>query len=81
VRGLAYCIKVSPQMSNRIVDAARGIFNKLIPDVYIFTDLYKGKSAGACDKRRVSLTLICRAQGFRRAMVYRWWPLRRTARC
>ncbi len=50
MRGLAYCIKVSPQMSNRIVDAARGIFNKLIPDVYIFTDLYKGKSAGAWNK-------------------------------
>ena len=42
IRGLAYTIRVSPQFSNRIVDSCRGIFNNLIPDVYINTDVSVG---------------------------------------
>ncbi|XP_007229717.2 RNA 3'-terminal phosphate cyclase-like protein [Astyanax mexicanus] len=46
IRGTAYSVRVSPQMANRIVDSARSILNKLIPDIYIYTDHMKGASSG-----------------------------------
>ncbi|OQS00483.1 RNA 3'-terminal phosphate cyclase [Thraustotheca clavata] len=46
IRGVAYCTRVSPQTANRIVDTSRGIFNKLIPDVYIYSDHYRGAESG-----------------------------------
>lgn len=33
-------------MANRIVDAARSILNKFIPDIYIYTDHMKGLNSG-----------------------------------
>lgn len=33
-------------MANRIVDSARNILNKFIPDIYIHTDHMKGTNAG-----------------------------------
>mmetsp|Transcript_967 Transcript_967/g.2285 ORF Transcript_967/g.2285 Transcript_967/m.2285 type:complete len:405 (-) Transcript_967:63-1277(-) len=38
VRGLAYAVRVSPQFANRMATEARGVFNTLLPDVYINTD-------------------------------------------
>eukprot|EP00246_Nothoceros_aenigmaticus_P007369 TRINITY_DN21114_c0_g1_i1.p1 TRINITY_DN21114_c0_g1~~TRINITY_DN21114_c0_g1_i1.p1 ORF type:complete len:340 (+),score=40.22 TRINITY_DN21114_c0_g1_i1:53-1021(+) len=55
IRGVAYSTRVSPQMSNRMVDAARGIFNNLLPDVYIFTDHVSGQSAGKSPGFGISL--------------------------
>ncbi|XP_023687659.1 RNA 3'-terminal phosphate cyclase-like protein isoform X2 [Paramormyrops kingsleyae] len=46
IRGTAYSVRVSPQMANRIVDSARNILNKFIPDIYIHTDHMKGTNAG-----------------------------------
>jgi RNA 3'-terminal phosphate cyclase-like protein len=46
VRGVAYSTRVSPQMANRMVDSVRGILNRLIPDVYVFTDHYSGQESG-----------------------------------
>lgn len=46
VRGIAYATKMAPQTTNRLVDGARGVLNKLLPDVYIFTDHMSGKEAG-----------------------------------
>ncbi|CEF98801.1 RNA 3'-terminal phosphate cyclase/enolpyruvate transferase, alpha/beta [Ostreococcus tauri] len=46
VRGVTFTCKVSPQNGNRMVDAARGVLNKFIPDVYIFTDHHVGPEAG-----------------------------------
>jgi len=46
VRGIAYATRVSPQVTNRMVDTARGVLNHYLPDVYIFTDTYKGKDSG-----------------------------------
>eukprot|EP00850_Spirogloea_muscicola_P009739 SM000055S18273 [mRNA] locus=s55:455319:457450:- [translate_table: standard] len=46
VRGVAYSTRVSPQMVNRMVDAARGVLNRLLADVYIFTDHYAGSESG-----------------------------------
>ncbi|XP_030640845.1 RNA 3'-terminal phosphate cyclase-like protein [Chanos chanos] len=46
IRGTAYSVRVSPQMANRIVDSARGVLNKFIPDIYIYTDHMKGGHSG-----------------------------------
>eukprot|EP01051_Picozoa_sp_SAG22_P019037 SAG22_NODE_3388_length_1740_cov_1.008531_3_plen_134_part_01 len=46
IRGVAYATRVSPSMANRIVDAARGVLNSFIPDVYIYTDHYRGPDSG-----------------------------------
>lgn len=42
VRGVAFTLRLSPQTGNRLVDAARGVLNKFLPDVYIFTDHHAG---------------------------------------
>ncbi len=47
VRGTAFTERVSPGAANRLVDAARGVLNALLPDVYVFTDHRAGKDAGA----------------------------------
>lgn len=47
IRGVAFCTKVSPTIATRVVEAARGVLNQFIPDVYIFTDHYKGREGGA----------------------------------
>lgn len=39
-------MKVSPQNTNRMVDGARGVLNKLLADVFIFTDAVSGSSSG-----------------------------------
>ncbi|NWI30379.1 RCL1 protein, partial [Sula dactylatra] len=52
IRGTAYPFfffflnKVSPQMANRMVESARSILNKFLPDIYIYTDHMKGVSSG-----------------------------------
>ncbi|GAX85703.1 hypothetical protein CEUSTIGMA_g13117.t1 [Chlamydomonas eustigma] len=46
IRGVAYSMKVSPQNTNRMVDGARGVLNKLLSDVFIFTDAVSGSSSG-----------------------------------
>ncbi|KAJ1834296.1 hypothetical protein IWW55_002490 [Coemansia sp. RSA 2706] len=46
IRGIAHATRVAPQMTNRMVEAARGELNRYIPDIYIYTDVYKGAEAG-----------------------------------
>ncbi|GLI64197.1 hypothetical protein VaNZ11_007389 [Volvox africanus] len=46
IRGVAYSMKVSPQVTNRMVDGARGVLNALLADVYVFTDASSGASSG-----------------------------------
>ena len=41
IRGIVTSAKVSPQLTTRLVDKLRGIFNDYIPDVWISTDHYK----------------------------------------
>lgn len=55
IRGVAYTAKISPQMSNRMVDAARGVLNQILPDVYIFTDHYSGQGSGNSPGYGISL--------------------------
>ena len=37
---------MSPQILNRIISSARGTLNEYIPDVWIYSDHYKGPNAG-----------------------------------
>lgn len=46
IRGVASATRVSPQMANRMVEAARGVLNRYIPDLYLFSDVYRGAEAG-----------------------------------
>ncbi|XP_061590290.1 RNA 3'-terminal phosphate cyclase-like protein [Cololabis saira] len=46
IRGMAYSVRVSPQMGNMIVEAARSVLNQFIPDIYIYTDHMKGLNSG-----------------------------------
>lgn len=46
VRGVAYTARVSPQFAMRVVDAARGVLNDFLPDVWIYSDHSKGAQSG-----------------------------------
>lgn len=55
IRGIAFATRVSPQMANRMVDSAKGILLKFIPDIYIYTDHLKGKNSGKSPGFGISL--------------------------
>ncbi|KAJ1292874.1 hypothetical protein BS78_01G023700 [Paspalum vaginatum] len=55
IRGVSFSTRVSAQIENRIIYAARGIFNRFIPDVHIFTDHRSGSSGGRSPGYGVSL--------------------------
>ncbi|PSN55155.1 RNA 3'-terminal phosphate cyclase-like protein [Blattella germanica] len=46
IRGTAYAVRVSPAISNRMVEAAKGVLLQFIPDIYIYTDHHRGASSG-----------------------------------
>ncbi|KAK3787273.1 hypothetical protein RRG08_055995 [Elysia crispata] len=46
IRGVAWSVRVSPGFVNRLVDSARGVLNKFLTDIYIYTDHMKGGQAG-----------------------------------
>ncbi|CAA2967050.1 probable RNA 3 -terminal phosphate cyclase [Olea europaea subsp. europaea] len=46
IRGISFSTRVSVRFERSIIDAARGILNRLLPDVYIFTDHRAGPQAG-----------------------------------
>lgn len=56
IRGISSTTRVSPQISNRIIEASRSVLNQFIPDVYIYSDVYKGEEAGKSPG--YSLTLV-----------------------
>lgn len=39
IRGVAYAIGVSGSNNARVIDAARGVLNKFVPDTYIYSDV------------------------------------------
>ncbi|XP_032829268.1 RNA 3'-terminal phosphate cyclase-like protein isoform X1 [Petromyzon marinus] len=55
IRGVAFGTRVSPQVSNRLVEAARGVLNRFLPDIYIHTDHRKGAQAGRSPGFGISL--------------------------
>lgn len=46
IRGTSYALRISPVISNRMVETAKGVTLKFIPDVYINTDQCRGKQSG-----------------------------------
>jgi len=57
IRGIAYSTRVSPQTANRLVDSAKALLNKFIPDVFIYTDHYKGAESG--NSPGYGISLVC----------------------
>ncbi|XP_040565274.1 RNA 3'-terminal phosphate cyclase-like protein [Lepeophtheirus salmonis] len=47
IRGVAWATRVSPAVSNRLVESAKSICLKFIPDVYINTDHLTGNKSGS----------------------------------
>ena len=48
----SHCVRVSPAMASRMVDAARGVLNQYLPDVYIYTDVVRDKEVGRSVRER-----------------------------
>lgn len=46
VRGVSVAARVSPQMSNRLIDTSKGMLLRFLPDVYLYSDHNKGKTSG-----------------------------------
>lgn len=46
VRGLALATRVSAQIANQMIESAKGVLLKLLPDVHIYADHYKGRDSG-----------------------------------
>ncbi|KAF5744920.1 RNA 3'-terminal phosphate cyclase-like protein isoform X1 [Tripterygium wilfordii] len=55
IRGVSFSTRVSVQFENTMIYAARGIFNRLLPDVHIFTDHKAGPQAGNSPGYGISL--------------------------
>ena len=65
----SHSTRVSPQLSNRLVDASRSILNTFIPDIYLYTDVYKGEDAGKLVylflfSKTISLIYFYRSPGY-----------------
>ncbi|EZA53395.1 probable RNA 3'-terminal phosphate cyclase-like protein [Ooceraea biroi] len=56
IRGTACSVRVSPAIANRIVESAKGVLLKFLPDVYIYTDHSKGAAGGKSPGFGVTLT-------------------------
>lgn len=46
IRGVASTVRVSPQLGRRMIEAVRGKFNPLLPDVHIILDAARGVDSG-----------------------------------
>lgn len=46
IRGTACSIRVSPAIANRIVESAKSVLLKFLPDVYIYIDHHRGSTSG-----------------------------------
>ena len=42
----SYAMRVSPSLANRLIETAKGLLLKFLPDVYIYIDHQKGQNAG-----------------------------------
>jgi len=43
-----HAVRVSPQFSTRMIESARSVLNQFIPDIYLYSDVYKGDESGKC---------------------------------
>lgn len=54
VRGTVFALRVSPAITNRIVEAAKGELLHFLPDVFLSVDHRKGKQSGKSPGQYVS---------------------------
>ncbi|KAJ4287277.1 hypothetical protein N0V90_012675 [Kalmusia sp. IMI 367209] len=50
IRGVAYAVGVSGSNNARMIETARGILNKFVPDTYIFSDVSKAPFVSAASR-------------------------------
>lgn len=50
IRGVAYAVGVSGSNNARVIEAARGVLNKFVPDTYIFSDVSSAPLVPSNDK-------------------------------
>ncbi len=43
---IRHAVRVNPQFSNRMIEASRSVLNRYIPDIYLYSDVYKGEDSG-----------------------------------
>ncbi|KAJ7343364.1 18S rRNA biogenesis protein [Mycena albidolilacea] len=55
IRGIAHAVRVNPQFSNRMIEASRSVLNRYIPDIYLYSDVYKGEESGKSPGYALSL--------------------------
>ncbi|OSD08633.1 18S rRNA biogenesis protein [Trametes coccinea BRFM310] len=55
IRGISHAVRVNPQFSNRMIEAARSVLNRYIPDIYLYSDVYKGEESGKSPGYALSL--------------------------
>ncbi|KAL9715330.1 hypothetical protein Ac2012v2_001993 [Leucoagaricus gongylophorus] len=55
IRGVSHAVRVNPQFSNRMIEASRSILNRYIPDIYLYSDVYKGEESGKSPGYALSL--------------------------
>jgi hypothetical protein len=57
-----HAVRVSPQFSNRMIEASRSILNRYIPDIYLYSDVYKGEESGKYAPFQLLARLTSRAR-------------------
>ncbi|KAL0581568.1 hypothetical protein V5O48_000497 [Marasmius crinis-equi] len=55
IRGISHAVRVNPQFSNRMIEASRSLLNRYIPDIYLYSDVYKGEESGKSPGYALSL--------------------------
>jgi len=56
IRGVAWAVRVSPSVVNRLVETAKGVLLQYLPDVYINTDHVTGANSGKSPGFGLTLT-------------------------
>ncbi|KIJ23603.1 hypothetical protein M422DRAFT_275783 [Sphaerobolus stellatus SS14] len=47
IRGIMHAVRVSPQFSNCMIESPRSVLNRYIPDIYLYSNVYKGEDSGS----------------------------------
>lgn len=71
IRGTACSLRVSPAISNRLVESAKGVLLKFLPDIYIHTDASRGASSGKSPGDFEFFNLICLIQTIKILLTWR----------
>ena len=56
IRGVAWAVRVSPSVVNRMVEVAKGLLLQFLPDIYIYTDHVTGANSGKSPGFGLTLT-------------------------